>query len=329
MYLFNNHQDIKVFLNSNVKVAITIGAFDGCHLGHQALIKSAIEAASSFQGLSLAFTFDPSPKTFFTGDTNGHQLFTPSQKIQSFREIGIDLALVQNFDAKFSQISHIDFFRQILCQSLQASSIHVGADFKFGNQRLGDTAYLKAAGKTQKIAVTTINPIENNGQPISSSRIRSLLSQTGDVAIVTAMLGRPYCLEGVITQGQQLGRKIGFRTANLAVEGQLIPKTGVYCGYVLLKPEATTSYLLTVPHSVRPAVFNIGFRPTVSGNESKLSIEAHILGDIGDTDSLYQQKAAYYFCDRLRDEIRFPDIETLKQQISYDIASAKKILPIF
>lgn len=327
MYLFNNYQDIKIFLNDTSKVAVTIGAFDGCHLGHQALIKSAIDKASYFDGLSLAFTFEPSPKAFFTGETQGNQLFTLSQKIQSFCEIGVDLALTQNFDTKFSFLSHTDFFHQVICNSLQAKSIHVGEDFKFGYQRKGDTAYLRSASESSNIEIATIAQVQYEGHPISSSRIRSLLSQEGDVRTAATMLGRPYCLEGIVTQGQQLGRKIGFRTANLAIDGQLIPKTGVYCGYVLLKPEQSNSYLLTLPHSVRPAVFNIGFRPTVSENASKPTIEAHILNDIGDTDSLYHQKATYYFYERLRDEIRFPDLTSLKQQITQDIASAKRILP--
>ena len=319
---YNEVQPGKVFKQHTV---ITIGNFDGLHIGHQALLKAARKAAQTPDTGVLAVTFWPNPKMFFSGSDDFDYLFTPSQKKAAFAELGIDGLLVQAFDQSFSETSAHDFYTEFLRHALHCKTIIVGDDFRFGKSRSGDTHQLRQMAQGDGITVRAAEQVEFESVPISSSRIRDLLKTHGDVQKARVMLGRPYVLDGIIKPNAQIGSQLGFPTANLNHIEQVIPKQGVYAGYVWLEnimPELHRSYTNPDLSKLQKAVINIGFRPTISTQTGKsLAIEAHIL-DFRSTE-LYNKKASFYLCHRIRDEQKFSSKEELKQQISDDIKQCR------
>ncbi len=273
----------------------------------------------------MVFTFDPSPKTFFAPESVKQSLFTAQQKLQAFRELQVQWALMQPFDKDFSLISADTFFSQILCNELGASSLLVGHDFRFGHRRVGDVDYLQKMGRERGVSVTVSEPLTLEGEPISSSRIRAALQQPGDWDLIARMLGRPYCLEGTVVSGRKIGRTIGIPTANLRPVEQLIPRSGVYAGYVNWEYAEGQPRLMSIPPTAVPAVFNIGERPTVGGDRS-MCIEAHLLHQYPEGDFFYGKQASYFLNHRLREEQRFADLNELKVQIQADIVQAKSLL---
>ncbi len=315
---YNDVQPGKVFKQHTV---ITIGNFDGLHLGHQTLLKAAQKAAQIPDTGVLAVTFWPNPKMFFSGSNDFDYLFTPSQKRAAFAELGIDGLLIQAFDHSFSETSANDFYAQFLRHSLHCKTIIVGDDFRFGKSRSGDTHRLKQMAQGDGVTVQAAEQVMFESIPISSSRIRDLLKAHGDVEKACAMLGRPYVLDGIIKPNAQIGSQLGFPTANLNQIEQVIPKPGVYAGYVWLEgimPEHHRSYTNPPLSKLQKAVINIGFRPTIATQTAhSLAIEAHLL-DFKSTE-LYNKKASFYLCHRIRDEQKFSSREELKQQIADDI----------
>lgn len=273
----------------------------------------------------MVFTFDPSPKAFFAPESAPLSLFTAQQKLQAFRELHVQWALMQPFDKDFSLISADNFITQILWEELGADCLMVGHDFRFGHQRAGDVQYLQKMGRVHGISVTISEPLTLEGEPISSSRIRAALQQPGDWDLIARMLGRPYCLEGTVVSGRKIGRSIGIPTANLQPVEQLIPRSGVYAGYVNWEFAEGQPRLMSIPPTAVPAVFNIGERPTVGGDRT-MSIEAHLLRQYPEGDFLYGKEATYFLSHRLRDEQRFASLIELKAQIQADIQRAKGLL---
>lgn len=347
-------------LSGNLPKALTIGNFDGCHLGHQYLLAAVRQAAQELQGIPVVMTFDPHPADFFgrigketetkrPGLVSTRYLFTVSQKTQCFRELGIQWHIVEPFNNDFAQLSREAFVDQyVFAPELAVKSLIVGHDFRFGRQRSGDTTWLaercRAVGvhfqvKGSYLAPSDIataggtptNAAGNGAEPVSSSLIRKILVDDGDVQRAAQLLGHPYLLAGTAVQGRKLGRTIGFPTINLGHVEQLIPRHGVYACFAVIEPQTPSDNsrevfapIMAIPSEGVPAVVNIGVRPTVT-SDRVVTAEAHLLAGTWPIDS-YGSRIRLYFVKRLRDEMRFASIDELKTQIAQDCQLALRVL---
>jgi len=306
--------------------AVTIGNFDGCHLGHQGLAAQVVEFAERFSLTPLAITFDPRPDAYFRSLNNEALLFTSAQKTRCLGELGIGVQIIQRFDTEFSRVTHEEFLEDYLIGALKTKALIVGDDFRFGHDRLGNLDFLRNRGVETGIKLSIGQASRYQDTRISSSRIRRVIADSGDMDDATVMLGRPYLLEGKIERGDQLGRQLGFPTANLGSCSQLLPKFGVYVGYVRLESSSESDRgppVTKMPTDLSPAVINIGVRPSVARSVNEIRVEAHILDGNFAPDSLYSLRAGYYIAHRLRDERRFAGLPELQNQISIDIQHAK------
>jgi len=309
--------------------SVTIGNFDGCHLGHQNLIKTAIEFSRSSDTplRPLAITFAPTAEQYFNQQPTRHNLFSPNQKTQALSELGLDTLIYEAFDEKFSHVTHQEFLDKLLINKLDTKALAIGYDFKFGYHRLGDFKFLLESCKHKDIQLRQLDPVMLGDEIISSSKIRSYLLD-GEIDLANKMLGRPYMILGTVEKGDQLGRTMNFPTANLNKLDQLVPGHGVYCGWTYIENDADDNQsILKIPKDIYPTIMNIGIRPTVNNNQQLTRCEAHILDeDFGG--SLYGKKLRVYFHSRIRSEEKFPDIATLKNAIAKDINVARKRLNI-
>ncbi|AFY44439.1 FMN adenylyltransferase [Nostoc sp. PCC 7107] len=323
---------------------VALGKFDGVHLGHQKVIQPILQPSPNKDEGSGRFgddanqpptpeltystvvTFRPHPQEFFTG-TPRTWLTPLDEKVQQLRSLGVEQLVLLPFDKELSALSPEDFVDKILVQQLQCQRISVGQDFCFGKQRQGTAKDLRLLAAKYNIPVTIV-PLQTHTDnlsdsgfvslpPISTSLIRQCL-ESGDIKSANLCLGRPYTLFGVVIQGQQLGRTIGFPTANLQIPGdKFLPRQGVYAVRVSILrdiPDATTPHLIL-------GVMNIGNRPTVNGTNS--SVEVHLFDWSGD---LYGQQLAVQLIEFLRPEQKFASLEALKTQIQQDSTIARKIL---
>lgn len=290
--------------------AVTIGNFDGCHRGHRLLLDAAVQRAEAHQHRSVVISFVDKGKSV------SEQLFTEAQRRRSFAALGLHTCLLHKFDHSLTDISHQDFLHDYLQRRLNMQHLVVGDDFRFGHQRRGNVDWLQ----TQTgFDLDIIDPLEHEGQRISSSAIRQLI-KAGKVCIAAQMLGRAYMLEGKVQHGQQRGGKIGIPTANLGDIEQLLPAEGVYAGWAVLAVECSP---LTVPATAMPCVINIGTRPTVS-DDGVRTVEVHVITQkLGE---LYGKGMAVFFVQRLRGEQKFANVEALRTQIDVDITQAKRML---
>lgn len=309
--------------------SLTIGNFDGVHLGHQKLLSMARDHSRVHHCKSLAMTFSPRPEAFFRKTEDERLLFTEEQKIRSFKELGMDYALIQKFDSIFSQMSPEDFYQKFLGAHLRAQSICIGHDFRFGKDRQGNPEWLQDRAHRDGKHVYRCDAVLYREKHISSTRIRQSLKEK-DIAAVTAMLGRPYLIEGRINQGDQIGRTIGIPTLNLENHLQLLPGYGVYAGYVWLQglSKDQDPSIHQLPSERIPAIINCGIRPTIKDKESSVRIEAHMLTGDHSNRSHYDLKAGFYFTHFIRDELKFDSPSKLVEQIKKDINIAKKQLEI-
>lgn len=305
--------------------AVALGNFDGVHQGHQQVIKPILKAAGAAseltampsldakatkgQAYATVATFEPHPREFFSGET--WKLLTPRlEKVQLLKALGVEQLVLLPFDRELTSLSPEEFVKTILVQQMQVTRVSVGEDFRFGHRRAGTATDLQAIASTYGIDVTIISLQTFQGERISSSIIRQALS-SGDIPQANRLLGRPYSLTGVVAQGQQLGRTIGFPTANLQLPSEkFLPRHGVYCGHV--DGSALNS---------QAAVMNIGQRPTVDG--LSMTIEVHLLDWSGD---LYGQTLTISIEQFLRPEQKFASLDDLKTQIQADSAQARAIL---
>ncbi len=297
--------------------AIALGNFDGIHQGHRTVLQPIIDACSSEKYSSICssvVSFSPHPREFFSGGKL--QLLTPiPQKAEIISDIGIEQLVLLPFNRDLASLSPQQFVEQIIVEQLQAKLISVGRDFRFGYQRKGTGPDLQniAADFGIKVHLNSLHKCKNRNQEtvrVSSSLIRQRLSE-GDITTANEMLGRPYSLMGKVVTGQQLGRTIGFPTANLQLPPEkFLPRYGVYAADVLL--EQTTTKQTTIK-----GVMNIGHRPTVAGEAT--TIEVHLLNWSGD---LYGQTLKVHLLRFLRPEQKFSSVEALKQQITKDCQSA-------
>lgn len=310
-------------LEKTPAVALTIGNFDGCHIGHQQLIKETIDIAKQKHWNSAALTFNPTAKDFFTTPDKKMNLFTDSQKVRAFTELGLNFCHIKAFDSEFAQTTHQDFIEKFLRTELKASSVLVGHDFRFGHNRQGHFSHISQAFNSTK----AIEPVHYDNVLVSSTVIRNLLID-GNIELANKMLKRPYLIEGTVVKGKQLGRTIGIPTANFSTINQLTPKQGVYCGYVAIwENDGIDPNVLSIDKAANYfAVCNIGRKPTVQNEDAAPNIEVHIINKSWDPDALYEKNICFYFIQRLRDEIKFPNINGLKKQIFLDILQSRKIL---
>jgi len=309
--------------------AVTIGNFDGCHLGHQQLLAAARRYAAALEAQSVAVTFRPRPEAFFKGLAAEPLLFTEEQKTRALAELAIAYQVAQPFDLALSSMGYEAFYESCLKTILGAVALVVGDNFRFGQGRQGNAAFLADRGRADGLEVTIGEAAQWAGERISSSRVRAALRADGDVTAATAMLGRPYMLEGVIAQGDQLGRQLGVPTANLEDVSQLLPRYGIYAGYVWLAAPARSADrppVMHLPSDAIPAVFSFGIRPTLKSEHPPVRLEAHLLAGTYGLGELYGRRAGYYLTHHLRDELTFANLDELKARIAQDIDEAKRVL---
>ena len=289
---------------------VCIGAFDGLHLGHRALVRRAVGRAQALGVPAVALSFEPLPREFFARDQPPPRLTLARGKVQGLRELGADGVGLLRFDAKLSAMTAEDFVRRLLVQRLAAREVWIGPEFRFGHKRGGDLPLLQAMGAELGFSAGEIEPVQALGERVSSTRIREAL-RAGDFLQAENLLGRPYAIGGRVVRGKQLGRTLGFPTANLR-----FPKTpalsGIYATWVHGlgdKPMASVS--------------SFGTRPTVQGVEPLL--EAHLFDFDGD---LYGRHIEVEFVAKLRDELNFPDLPALTEQMHRDADNARRLLSV-
>jgi riboflavin kinase / FMN adenylyltransferase len=287
------------------KVCLAIGFFDGVHLGHQQIIRQTIADARQNDALALVLTFDRHPNEVVAPARVPLLIYSLPQKLRTIGSLGMDTLLLIHFDEKFSRQTGEEFIRNLAGDIGQIQSLCVGADFVFGHKRSGHVALLKKLGEEVGFVVHGLAAVSLDGQTVSSTRIRELI-RTGDLDAASQMLGRPYAISSRVIEGQHLGEKLGFPTANMDPTGLVLPPNGVYAGLASVRGK---SYL---------AAINIGFRPTISSGTQIAYIEAHLLNFSGE---LYGEELEVEIGEKLRDEKKFSSQNELREQIARDVAA--------
>jgi riboflavin kinase / FMN adenylyltransferase len=289
---------------------LTIGSFDGVHLGHQHLIKKLGDGAHAVGAPAVVLTFHPHPVVVLRGKTGDIYLTLPEERAEILLNLGVDLVIIEPFTQELAQTSAREFVER-LNNRLGLNHLLIGHDFALGRGREGNFEVLSKLGLEYGFKVEEVEAVQSQGEIISSSQIRLLL-EAGDVSRAGIWLGRPYQVSGKVVSGDSRGRSIGFPTANLSVTpGKILPASGVY---------ACRAW---VDGQVWGAAINIGVRPTFDGQGSVLHLEAHLLDYSGD---LYGQTISLEFIERLRGEVRFPDIQALIAQINQDVQKTRVML---
>lgn len=288
---------------------VCIGAFDGLHRGHQALVGHALARARALGLPAVALSFEPLPREYFVRGERPARLLLPRAKFEGLRELGMDIVGLLRFGAELSAMPAGEFVRRVLVGRLRAREVWVGPEFRFGKGRQGDVALLEQLGPEFGFVAGQIAPVEVDGERVSSSRLREQLSE-GDLEGAARGLGRRYSIDGKVVRGRQLGRRLGYPTANLRLMGKRTALTGIYATWVHGVGDR--------PHA---SVSSLGTRPTVYGTEPLL--EAHLFDFDGD---LYGRRIRVEFVAKLRDEVKFDDLPALVRQMDVDAAQARRIL---
>ena len=291
---------------------VCIGAFDGLHLGHRALVRHAVARARESGLPSVALGFEPLPREFFATATPPPRLTLPRQKIEGLRALGADAIGLLRFNARLPAMTPSEFMQQVLVERLRAREVWVGPGFRFGHGRAGDLPLLRELGQQHGFVANEIAAVTIDGERVSSTRIRQALA-SGDFATATRLLGRPYSICGRVVRGNQLGRTLGFPTANLRFGGRTPALSGIFAARVH-----------GVASEPLPAVASFGTRPTVAGTTPLL--EAHLFDFDGD---LYGRHVDVEFVARLRDEETFADLPALVVQMHRDAEQARTLLDAF
>lgn len=308
---------MEIFHESNPgllkKSAIALGFFDGVHLGHQAVIATAINEAKSRHLTSAVVTFKDHPRALTQG-SSPLLLTVIEQRLAIFEQMGVEAALVLTFTEDLCRLSPKEYVKNVLVDCMGSKVISVGYNHHFGRQREGDARLLAHYGTEYGFDVQVTQPVFVDGQEVSSSKIRQCL-ESSDIMTANKLLSRPYSLFGKVITGDKRGNKLGFPTANLQIsQFQLLPAKGVYAAKVKLLSHTQLKY----------AVVNIGNRPTfASDNLSRAIPEVHILDFEGD---LYDQNMEVYLYGYIRPEVKFDSIDALKKQINLDCKNASQIL---
>jgi riboflavin kinase/FMN adenylyltransferase len=288
---------------------LTIGNYDGIHLGHRRIIERVRERARELSGVSMLMTFRPHPLHVLRPDKELAAITPLEEKKRLIREAGIEVLFIAPFTAEFAQIEPEEFVASILVAKLAIKGLVIGYDFRFGRLGRGNTPFLQEAGRTSGFFVEVVDPVALEGEKVGSNRIRTLIS-AGDASKAARLLGRPFAIEGMVVRARGRGKTIGYPTINLKTDYSLIPNTGVYV------TEAE------VEGRKYGGVTNIGFNPTF-GDGQERSIETFVLDFDGD---LYEKKVRLYFLERIRDEMRFGSAEELTAQIAQDVETGRSYL---
>ncbi|MEO0087536.1 MAG: bifunctional riboflavin kinase/FAD synthetase [candidate division WOR-3 bacterium] len=300
-----NGKEGKEFKNS----VITIGSFDGIHFAHQVIIEKLIKSKENWKTFAGLVTFEPLPYVYFHPDF--HFLLTPlSEKIRILESFGLDFLFIYNFNDSFANLEPLEFLNK-LKNDLMPKKIVIGEDFRFGKERRGDIRFLKNFCEKEGILIEILSPIKKSGIEVKSTTIREKLI-LGNIRIANLLLGREYSIRGKVIKGEGRGALIGYKTANLELleKNKLIPQDGVYACKVMMEGE----------EKIYLGVVNIGERPTFS--ERKRSIEVHILNW---EKSLLGKELEVFFIQKIRPELKFENVEELKEKIKEDIEESIKI----
>ena len=305
MKIFEGASQIKESLRTPV---VTIGNFDGVHVGHQALFKKVIERAHALGGVSVVYTFDPHPLKVMEPDRFFPLITTEVEKERVIEWSGIDVLIREKFTRDYAALSTEHFVRDILCNRMHAREVFIGPDYRFGKGRTGTTDVLRSLGEECGLSVGILENVEVDGTEVRSTLIRTCILE-GRVREAARFLGRGYTLRGDVVRGSALGRKLGVPTANLQPEKDLYPRSGIFAVRVFVK-----DYYLQ-------GVLNIGSNPTFP--DKGFSLEVHIIDFEQD---IYGAQIELIFVEKLRDEQKFETPELLVKQIQKDIEQAHNIL---
>ena len=288
---------------------VCIGAFDGVHLGHRAVLARVREQARELNLASVVTSFEPLPREFFAHGRPVPRLSSLREKVEQFGDAGIERVLLLRFNATLAAMAAQEFVERVLVERLNAREVWVGEGFRFGHARGGDMALLERLGREHGFSANALTPVVLEGERISSSAIRDALAG-GSFDLAARWLGRAFSIGGHVVRGQQLGRKLGYPTANVRLGRRISPVFGIFAVRVF-----------GVGDAARPGVASLGVRPTVNGKEPLL--EAHLFDFDGD---LYGKRIQVEFVEKLRDEEKFSDLDAMVKQIDRDAAQARKIL---
>ncbi len=290
---------------------VAIGAFDGIHLGHRAIICRAVADAHASGLLATVFTFDRHPAELLRPDRAPDYITTPDQRVKLIENLGANFLVIAKFDAALAALDPEDFVSAILLRRLGAKAVVVGQDFRFGKGRAGDVAFLQSRGKELGFDVTALDPVGSGDAVVSSTRIRELLG-SGEIAEAEQALGHPFKLAGRVVTGRQLGRTLGFPTANLERSyRQVVPKQGIWAVRVSLEDGRVLN-----------GACSIGVRPTVEDAGAR-TIETFILDF---NEDIYNTVIELQFVEYLRTEAKFASLDALIQQMNIDVARARTVL---
>lgn len=289
------------------KTCLAIGFFDGVHLGHRQIIRQTVADARQHDALALVVTFDRHPNTVVAPHRVPPLIYSLPQRLRAIEALGADALLLIHFDKAFSEQSGEAFMRSLAADLGGIRRICVGANFAFGHKRSGNVALLKQLGQELQFSVHGMASVSLDGRVVSSTRIREAI-RSGDLDLAGQMMGRDYSLAGLVIPGEGVGRHLGFPTANLDVNGLVLPPNGVYAARA------------TVRGGAHRAAVNIGFRPTLHNADPQLHVEAHLLDFDAD---LYGEEMELTFVEKLRDEQKFASPVELREQIARDISHAR------
>jgi riboflavin kinase/FMN adenylyltransferase len=289
-------------------IALTIGNFDGVHLGHRAMIARLSEAARARGLPGAVMTFEPQPQEFFAPDQAPARLTTLREKLELLRECGVACVYVCRFDFAFAQLTADDFVTRILRDGLAVKWLLVGDDFRFGARRAGDLAHLKLMAPQAGFEVEAMTSVVVAGARVSSTAIRSCL-EMGDLDIARRLLGRPYAISGRVVDGDKLGARLGYPTANVQLKRLKAPLSGIF----VVEVEGLGPLPL-------PGVASLGVRPTVK-ERGRSTLEVHLFDF---SERIYGRRITVHFLQKLRDEQKFTDLNTLTEQIHRDAEMARR-----
>jgi len=291
-----------------VHPVLALGNFDGLHRGHLKIIERVRRGAAEHGGTPMAMTFDPHPSRIVRPDKAPALLMTKAQRIEALERAGIAAVAVVRFTHELSQWDPETFVRTVLVDWLRVSEVWVGANFLFGHDRAGNFSTLRSLGQRYGFRADKIDAVRYKEFVVSSTRVRRLVAE-GRMDEAGALLGHQFYVDGRVVAGKHRGRELGFPTANLETENELLPPNGVY------------ATMTTIDGIVHPSITNVGVRPTF-GDTTKTMIEAYVLGFHGD---LYGRQVRLGFVQRLRDERKFEDVDALRAQIEADLRRAERL----
>jgi len=288
--------------------ALTIGNFDGVHLGHRAMVEQLMDAAKERQLVSCVMTFEPHPREFFAPDRAPTRLTSLREKLELLEGLGVEQTHVRRFDYDFARMPAEEFIEEVLWVGLNARWVLVGDDFRFGARRHGDVAMLRKTLSRRGVEVAQMRTVSLGGIRVSSTEVRERLAR-GDLRGAAQLLGRPYSMSGRVVGGERLGKRLGFPTANLQMKHNRPPLSGIFVVEVL-----------GLGHQPLQGVASLGVRPTVKVGGVPV-LEVHLLDFARE---IYGQHLQVLFLHKLRDEEKFGDLETLKRHIARDVEDARR-----